>query len=295
MKQLNLKKFGPWAIVTGASSGIGQEFARQLAASGFNLVLVARRLPLLNTLAKELVQAHNVDVRVAAIDLMEESLLEPLVEVTKGLKIGLLVSNAGTGHPGDFLSMPYETLAESVDLNVRSHLKLVHYYGRLMAQRGKGGILLVSAMGASEGLPYMANDAATKAYITSLGEGLNVEFAKHGINVSVLLPGPTETPILDKFGFDAAAMPVKPIPVAQCVSEGLAALQRNKASHLSGRLNRIMTTVVPVGIRRRLLGSMIAQGVSKQQQRQPVPGPLNQNNIHENQQRPYSQSSRKCG
>lgn len=269
MKQLDLEKFGPWAIVTGASSGIGEEFSRQLAANGFNLVLVARRLPLLKALAKELVQAYNIDVRVAAIDLTEASLLEPLIEVTKDIEIGLLVSNAGTGHPGDFLSMPYETLASSVDLNVRSHLKLVHYYGRLMAQRGKGGILLVSAMGASEGLPYMANDAATKAYIISLGEGLNVELAKHGVNVSVLLPGPTETPILDKFGFDAAAMPVKPMPVAQCVAEGLAALQRNKASHLSGRLNRIMSTVVPAGVRRRLLGNMIAQGARKQQQAQP--------------------------
>jgi short-subunit dehydrogenase len=92
-----------------------------------------------------------------------------------------------------------------------------------------------------------------------------VEFAKHGVNVSVLLPGPTETPILDKFGFDAAAMPVKPMPVAQCVAEGLTALQRNKASHLSGRLNRIMSKVVPVGIRRQLLGNMIAQGARKKQ------------------------------
>ena len=270
MKQLDLKKFGPWAVVTGASSGIGEEFARQLAANDFNLVLVARRLPLLNALAEELEQLHSINVRVAVVDLTEASLLEPLIEVTKDIEIGLLVSNAGTGHPGDFLSMPYETLASSVDLNVRSHLQLVHYYGRLMAQRGKGGILLVSAMGASEGLPYMANDAATKAYIISLGEGLNVEFAKHGVNVSVLLPGPTETPILDKFGFDAAAMPVKPMPVAQCVAEGLAALQRNKASHLSGRLNRMMSVIVPVGMRRRLLGNMIAQGARKQQPKQPV-------------------------
>jgi short-subunit dehydrogenase len=128
-------------------------------------------------------------------------------------------------------------------------------------------------MGASEGLPYMANDAATKAYIVSLGAGLNVELQKHGIHVSVLLPGPTQTPVLDRFGLDVAAMPVKPMTVSQCVAEGLTALQQNKASHLSGRLNRIMSTVVPVRVRRRLLGNMLAQGVRQQQEGQPVVEP----------------------
>ena len=270
MKQLDLKKFGPWALVTGASSGIGEEFAHQLAANGFNLVLVARRKARLNSLADTLVQKHNIAVRVAAVDLTQEMLLKPLIELTKDIEIGLLVSNAGNGQPGHFFSTPYETLAGSVDLNVRSHLQLVHHYGRFMTQRNRGGILLVSAMGAPDGLPYMANDAATKAYIVSLGAGLNVELAKHGINVSVLLPGPTETPVLDRFGLDVDAMPVKPMTVEQCVAEGLTALQQNKPSHISGRLNRLMTMVVPVGIRRRLLGNMLAQGVNKRRSEQPL-------------------------
>jgi uncharacterized protein len=263
MIQVDKHKFGPWALVTGASSGIGEEFARQLAANGFNLVLVARRLPLLENVAQRLTQQYYIQVRTLKLDLTEPDFLEKIDGVTRDLDIGLLVSNAGTGNPGAFLGHESALLQNIVQLNVVANLKLTHHFGQKFAQRGRGGIVLVSAMGASGGLPYMANDAATKAYLVSLGQALNIEFQKLGVHISVLLPGPTETPILDKLGFSAADMPMKPMPVEQCVAEGLAALNANRAAHLTGRLNRLMIALIPPAITRKMLGTMIHRGVQK--------------------------------
>lgn len=262
--RIDTHKFGPWAIVTGASSGIGAEFARQLAANGLNLVLVARRLPLLEKLGGELAQRHGIDYRAVQADLSETDFLDQIEPVTRDLDIGLVISNAGTGQPGAFLLHQREDLMRIVRLNSMSHLMLAHHFGQRLAQRGRGGFVLVSAMGALDGLPFMANDAASKAYVTSLGQGLHVEFEKLGLNMTVVIPGPTETPILDLFGFDAATMPVKPMTVEQCVDEGLAALNVNRATHLTGRLNRLMDALVPASITRRLLGNMIAGGAAAQ-------------------------------
>lgn len=263
--RIDKTKFGPWALVTGASSGIGEEFARQLAASGLNLVLVARRLPLLETLGRQLSDQYGIEYRAVGADLSESGFLDKIEAVACDLDIGMVVSNAGSGHPGAFLSHDPALLHRVVRLNVDAHLTLVHHYGQRLAKRGRGGVLMVSAMGASGGLPYMSNDAATKAYSISLAQGLNVEFRKLGLHMTVLLPGPTDTAVIDEFGLDRAAMPMKPMTVAQCVAEGLTAFNANRATHLSGRLNRLMIALVPASIIRRVLGNMIAKGAAKRQ------------------------------
>lgn len=261
--QVDKNRFGPWAIVTGASSGIGAEFARQLARSGLNLVLVARREQLMQALGEELHAKYNIEFRVISADLRTDDFMKDIIAATADLDIGLLISNAGAGQPGAFLSAEQAELMDTVRLNVRSHLAMVHHFGKRLARRGRGGIVLVSAMGAGDGLPYMSNDAATKAYILSLGKGLNSEFAPLGIHVSVLQPGPTDTPVIEQFGFDPALMPVKPMAVDQCVAEGLTALNANKPSHLTGRMNRWMDFLIPARIKRQMLGKMIASGANK--------------------------------
>lgn len=260
---INTARFGSWALVTGASSGIGAEFARQLAANGLNLVLVARRLPLLDSLAHKLTQQYGVQVRTLGLDLTDADFLTQIEAITQDLDIGLLIANAGSGHPGAFLEHTASVLQYTVQLHVIANLKLTHHFGQKLAKRGRGGIVLVSAMGASEGMPYMANDSATKAYLVSLGEALNVEFQNSGVYISVLLPGPTHTPVLDQLGFSAEDMPLKPMPVQQCVAEGLAALNANRASHLSGRLNRLMSAFIPASITRKMLGNMIHKGAQR--------------------------------
>src|SRR5262249_30458277 len=167
MVKVDKNKFGPWAIVTGASSGIGKEFARQLAASGLNLVLIARRLPLLEALGQQLAQEFGVQYRAIGTDLSEENSLEMIVTETSDLDVGLLISNAGAGAPNEFLSADLSELRRIVQLNIAAHLNLTHHFGPKLAERGRGGVLLVSALGAAQGIPYMANDSATKAYVLS--------------------------------------------------------------------------------------------------------------------------------
>jgi len=267
MKQINKDTFGPWAIITGASSGIGKEFARQVAASGINVVLVARRLPLLQELGEALSQTYGIEFRAVQADLSQETFMDAIKTATNGLEIGLLVSNAGTGIPGEFLSIPEDVLLKVVNLNAVAHMRLTHFYGKQMAKRERGGLVLVSAMGALHGIPYMANDAATKAYVISLGEGLHVEFKKMGINTTVVLPGPTDTPVIEHFGLDTVRLPMKPMSVEKCVAEGLSALEANKATHLTGRINRIMMALVPNSIIRKINSKMLSSGLENGQPR----------------------------
>ena len=210
MKQIDKHVYGPWALVTGASSGIGEEFARQVAANGINVVLVARREDRLKEVAAELQARYHVQARVVAVDLGRDGILGTVAAATDDLDIGLVVSNAGDGQPGPFISLPRERLREIVQLNVITHLDLAHHFGRRLAERGRGGLVLVSAVAAAGGLPYMANDSATKAYPLNLGEALHVELREAGVHVTVLVPLIVNTAVVARIGIDAIPMPAGP-------------------------------------------------------------------------------------
>jgi short-subunit dehydrogenase len=254
---IDKKRFGPWALVTGASSGIGREFARQIAASGINVVLVARREALLDEVGRAIAKDFKVQYRTVVADLSQAGFLENLAKATDDLDIGLVVSNAGTGNPGEFLKIAREELESLLRLNTLAHLDIAHHFGQKLASRGRGGLLLVGAMGASNGLPYMANDGAAKAYVHSFGEALHVELKPLGVHVTLLPPGPTETPVIAKLGFSPDTMPMKPMKVEQCVFEGLKALEENRSMIIPGRLNRIMNAVVPGSVARGMMASML--------------------------------------
>lgn len=253
--------YGPWAVITGASSGIGKEFARQLAISGIHLVLVARRQSALEQLATELADKYNIDYRIVTADLKRPDSIDSLISVTEGLEVGLLVSNAGTATPGRFFEMDEQVLMDNIHLNAIAHFRLVHHYGNALIARDRGGLLIVSAMGAPGGLPYMANDAASKAYALSLGRGLHAEYAKTGVHTTVILPGPTETPVLAQLGFDA--VPIKAQSVEACVAEALAALKKNRPALVTGRLNRMMNTLTPTRISQMIMGRVLSNGLTK--------------------------------
>jgi NAD(P)-dependent dehydrogenase (short-subunit alcohol dehydrogenase family) len=147
-----------------------------------------------------------------------QGFIPKLAELTKDLDIGLVVSNAGTGNSGEFLKLERQLLEETLRLNTMSHLDIAHYFGRKLAERKWGGLILVGAMGAENVVPCMANDGGAKAYVHSLGEALHYEFKPLGVYVTVLAAGFTNTAVLEKFGFDPKTMPMKPLSVEQCVS-----------------------------------------------------------------------------
>src|SRR5258708_9017183 len=165
---LDKQQFGPWALVTGASSGIGPEFARQIAAAGINLVLVARREALLNEVGRHITRDFGVQFRALTMDLSQEGFIPKLAEHTKDLDIGLVVSNAGTANPGEFLKLDRHLLEETLRLNTMSHLDIAHYFGRKLAVRRRGGLILVGAMGAGNGISCIANCGAAEAYVHRL-------------------------------------------------------------------------------------------------------------------------------
>jgi uncharacterized protein len=263
MKQLDKHVYGPWALVTGASSGIGEEFARQAAASGINVVLVARREERLKEVAGGLAARYDVETRVVPLDLGRDGILGPVREATGDLDIGLVISNARAGNPGPFISLPHERLREIVQLNVITHLDLAHHFGQRLAQRGRGGIVLVSAVAAAGGLPYMANDSATKAYPLNLGEALHAELRQAGVNVTVLVPVLVNTPVLARIGLDKLGLPTEAISPEQAVDEALTALLDHQVSTLaradmSGAFEDMKDAVIKM-IRARLAASQPAR------------------------------------
>lgn len=263
MKAFSKDMFGPWAMVTGASSGIGKEFARLLAARGLNLILVARRLAVLEKTGRQLNQEFGIDFRAVGIDLADPDFLKTLETATQNLDIGLIVSNAGGIAYGEFLAADPIDLERYLQLNVVSHLKLVHRYGRELEKRGRGGVLLVSSMGGLQGTPYMSDYSAAKAYLINLGEALHFELGKSGVHVTVLIPGPTDTPMLAHSGTDPKDVPMKPMSAQRCAEEGLAALSSNRATYLPGRLNRAMMALIPRSVRPAMMGAMVAKGYER--------------------------------
>jgi uncharacterized protein len=270
MRHIDKGIFGPWAVVTGASSGIGKEFARQLAASGLHLVLVARRLSTLEELGNRLATEFGVQYRAIGVDLSEEDFLSKLEEATADLEIGLVVSDAGASTMGDFLTMDHLAVQRNLRLNVQTHLDITHHFGQFLAQRRRGGLLLVASTAGLQGIPFSAEYSAAKAYVLTLGEALHGELQKVGVHVTVLLPGATDTPMLAASGFDLPAL-MKAMSPEQCVAEGLAALSANRATHIAGRMNRILASVLPRPLATQMYGSMTAKVLARRLDQRDAP------------------------
>jgi short-subunit dehydrogenase len=216
MNARRLEKYGPWAVVTGASDGIGREFARSLAADGFKLVLVARREAQLRALAAEL----PTEARVLALDLSRDEDTRALAAAAAQLDVGLLVAAAGFGTSGAFLEQHLGDELSMIDVNVRAVASLSHHLGRQLVKRGRGGIILFSSLLAFQGVPRAANYAATKAWVQTFAEGLAIELAPLGVDVLASAPGPIRT------GFEARAnmkmsMALEPSAVARASLDAL--------------------------------------------------------------------------
>jgi short-subunit dehydrogenase len=216
-------RYGPVAVVTGASSGIGKSFAAQLAAIGMDLVLVARRVERLEALATQLKAAHRVQVTVCRMDLGEADAAQGIMDVTGPLDVGLLISNAGYGLKGDHSAHDPRAMAAMLMVNCNTPMQLTNGFIPRLRKRHKGGIILTSSVEALIGCPYSAAYSASKAFVKSLGEALWGELTPDGIDVLTICPGATDTEALSRHGIDPARLPhvMSPDEVAKLALERL--------------------------------------------------------------------------
>jgi short-subunit dehydrogenase len=252
-------RYGPWAVVTGASSGIGRALAWRLAEAGLDLVLVARREEVLDALGAELT-ACGVQVRTVAVDLAARSGIEAVARATEALDVGLLVAAAGFGTSGDFVASDASIELEMIDVNCRAVVAVSHVFARRFVARGRGGLLLLSSLVAFQGVPRAANYAATKAFIQSFAEGLGQELRPHGVDVLATAPGPVRS------GFAArAAMTMSLAQTPEEVAVGtLRALGRRRTVRpgLLAKLLELSLKLLPRWGRVRMMAVVMA-GMTK--------------------------------
>lgn len=218
-----VRRYGPTAVITGASSGIGRSFAVQLAAHGLDLVLVARRLGRLRALADELRAAHGVEVAIQQADLADPTGAEQVLTAVSSMEVGLLVSNAGFGVKGPFETADVETLSSMLMVNCHAPTQLARGLAPQLKQRGRGGIIFTSSVEGLMGCPFSAGYSATKAYMNALGEALWGELTPAGVDVLTLCPGATDTEAPRLQGIDPATLQdlMSPDDVARLALEHL--------------------------------------------------------------------------
>jgi uncharacterized protein len=229
-----MKQFGEWAVVTGANSGLGAAFARQLSAQGIGVVLVGRREAALLDFAATL----PASTRIVVADLTKPEAGALIASACADLDVGLLISNAGEIAMGSVLTTPLLVLQDSLQLNAGAHLDLAHRFGSRFVARGKGGILFTSTLGALQAMPWSANYAAAKAYLLNLGLALNYELKSRGVHVSVVVPGPMKTPGLTGKGPVPIQTGAPAMEADKVAAIALKALAKNKAWVTPGAMTR---------------------------------------------------------
>ncbi|GAB1814833.1 SDR family NAD(P)-dependent oxidoreductase [Mycobacterium sp. MUNTM1] len=259
-------KYGRYALVTGASSGIGAEFAAQLADTGFDLVVVARRRDRLEALADKLQSRTGRHVFVAPADLAAPGAVDDLMRQTSDLDIGLVVAAAGVMVAGKFVDNDYFAETATVQVNVLALMQLTQRFGAAMARRGRGALILVASTVGHAAVPYTANYAASKAYVSSLGRALHYELKPAGVDVLTLAPGPTDTEgFHDAEGIDFTALPMPVMPTESVVRFALKKLGR-RALVIPGVMNRFADRlgkfVIPSSWMTALFGRMLAKATA---------------------------------
>lgn len=241
---------GRWALVTGASAGIGEAFARELARRGMNVVLAARREDRLRRLADEIGQAHRVHTLVVPVDLGEEHAARALwaAATAGGRQVHLLVNNAGFGLKGPFAELPVERQMEMVRVNCIAPLELAHHALRHMQGRG-GGIVNVASVAAFQPIPLMATYAASKAFLLSFSEALTDEAKEHGVRVVVVNPGPVKTEFQEVAGTEVRDRAPGLLSAEQVVEAALAGLEKGRRTVTPAFFNRLSTTAVRIAPR----------------------------------------------
>lgn len=233
-------KYGPWALIAGASEGIGEAFAHALARRGLKLILLARREDKLRATAAAITGRHRVEVEYLACDLADPE-LEARVRAGVGEReVGLLIYNAAYSRVGGFFEQPLADKLRTIDVNCRGPLILAHTLGESMLARGRGGIVLMGSLAGEQGSPRLATYAASKAFDRTLAESLWGELRERGVDVLACVAGATRTP-----GFEAVASASKaPVMEPDAVAEAALAMLGREPSMIPGLANRLSAFVL---------------------------------------------------
>ncbi len=257
-------KYGAWAVVTGATSGIGLAIARELAGAGLNLVVNSRSTNRLQLLAAELVNDYAIEVKVVQGDLSEEKGVEALIDASAGLPVGLLVASAGFGTSGLLVESDLGLEVNLLKVNVEAVLQLTYCFGQKFAQQQRGGIILLSSMVAFQGVPFSANYSATKAYVQTLAEGLYHELKPYGVAVLAAAPGPVNTKFAERADLELAfsASPGKvAVPILRALGK--------RATVLPGSLTKLLVYALrsaPRFARVRIMGKIMSRMTAHQKE-----------------------------
>jgi len=257
-----------FTLITGASSGIGEAFAKRLAAEKHNLILVARSADKLSDLCGVLAAKHDVSCREIAIDLTSAGAYEKVFEETEsdGLEIDWLINNAGFGSAGDFAALDLEKELAIIDLNVSALVGLTHLYLQGMRSRKRGTIINVSSAAGFQPIPFMATYAASKAFVSSFSEAVAEENRPFGIEVLALCPGSTKTNFFDASGIDRPIQVKGQQTVDDVIETAMKAVRQNKTKVVSGWTNYIGSiagTIMPNAITSRVMAKALRSRYQK--------------------------------
>jgi uncharacterized protein len=256
-------------LITGASGGIGEAFARRLAEEKHNLILVARSESKLHALCDELMLKHQITAHYVALDLIDFEADKRLFEETEkhGFEVDWLINNAGFGSMGDFAELDLERELEMISLNVMSLVALTHRYLRKMRERRSGTIINVSSTASFQPVPFMATYAATKAFVTSFSEAIAGENRTFGITITALCPGPTDTNFFE--AADAEPFQAKGIQTPEEVVEvALDGVRRGKQHVISGWTNYFgarLVNFVPNSLITKVIAKVLRPKVERKQ------------------------------
>lgn len=251
-----------FTLITGASSGIGEAFARRLAAEKHDLILVARSEGKLGVLRDELIEKHNVACHVVPLDLTDPNADQLLFDETErnGWDVDWLINNAGFGSAGDFATLDLERELEIINLNVSALVALTHRYLQKMRERERGTIINVSSAAGFQPIPFMATYAATKAFVSSFSEAVAEENRPFGIHILALCPGSTKTNFFEASNIERPIQVKGQQTVEDVVETAMKAVARNKTKVVSGWTNyigAIAGTLVPNSISTRVMAKAL--------------------------------------
>ncbi|OAN35459.1 SDR family NAD(P)-dependent oxidoreductase [Mycolicibacterium iranicum] len=250
----HVDRYGPWALITGASDGIGRALAIEIAAAGINVVLCARNRERLDALAREL-DAHGSETLVLAADLRDRGDVEKVAEQTAALDIGMVVLAAGFGTTGSLGDTSLQEELDLVAVNISAVLHLSHTFAGRLVARGGGALVLFGSIVGWQGVPGQANYAASKAYVQSLAEGLHDELAPSGVDVLAVAPGPVHSGFGARAGLTMSSGE-RPEVVATATLKAL-----GRRTIIPGARGKFLTAalwLLPRAVRSRILGKVIA-------------------------------------